>query len=179
MIGMPDTDSRLLYSEELTSPRTTVFFAALVLFFSGLAAWRWRVAGAQPLVWFQVFLALFFLFYTINFRVLFITITSHFIRLKFGLFAWRTPLKDIERAYPDQLDIFHYYGGAGLHFMVVRGRYRASFNFLEHPRVALALRHSAGLVREISFSTRQPQEIVDLVTRLAAAVRGKQPHRRK
>mgnify|MGYP000900013350 CR=1 FL=1 len=31
------------------------------------------------------------------------------------------------------------YGGAGIHFMSIRGRYRASFNFLEYPRVVIAL----------------------------------------
>ena len=172
-----DAGSELLYREELTSPLTTVFFAALALLFAALASWRWRAAGSQTLTWFLVILSLYFLFYTLNFRVLIIAITPQFIRLKFGFIVWQTPLADMERVYQDQLDFFRYYGGAGLHFMVVRGRYRASFNFLEHPRVALALRRPAGPVREISFSTRQPDEIIEYVTRFADASRGEKPRR--
>jgi len=51
--------------------------------------------------------------------------------------------------------------------MFVDGRYRASFNFLDHPRVVVALKHPAGLVRDISFSTRRPEEIIRSVRRAA------------
>ena len=174
-----DAGSELLYREELTSPLTTVFFAALALLFAALASWRWRAAGSQTLTWFLVILSLYFLFYTLNFRVLIIAITPQFIRLKFGFIAWQTPLADLERVYRDKLDFFRYYGAAGLHFMVVRGRYRASFNFLEYPRVALALRRPAGPLREISFSTRQPDEIIKYATRFADASHGKKPRRKQ
>jgi hypothetical protein len=55
------------------------------------------------------------------------------------------------------------YGGAGIHFMLVRTRYRVSFNFLEHPRVVIALRRRAGPVRDVSFSTRRPDELMQLL----------------
>jgi hypothetical protein len=55
------------------------------------------------------------------------------------------------------------YGGAGIHFMFVHKRYRASFNFLEHPRVVIGLKRKAGLVKDISFSTCQPNELIRLV----------------
>jgi hypothetical protein len=54
-------------------------------------------------------------------------------------------------------------GGAGIHFMIIRKRYRASFNFLEHPRVVIALKRNAGLVRDISFSTRRPDDLLRLI----------------
>jgi hypothetical protein len=44
--------------------------------------------------------------------------------------------------------------------MFIRRRYRASFNFLEHPRVVIALRQKAGPVQDISFSTCQPTELL-------------------
>lgn len=52
--------------------------------------------------------------------------------------------------------------------MTVRGRYRASFNFLEHPRVAVQLKRKRGLVRDVSFSTRQPDEIVRIIEHVRA-----------
>jgi hypothetical protein len=51
-------------------------------------------------------------------------------------------------------------GGAGIHFMVIENRYRASFNFLEYPRVVIALKRKKGPVRDISFSTRHPEELL-------------------
>lgn len=47
--------------------------------------------------------------------------------------------------------------------MVVHKRYRASFNFLEHPRVLIALKRKVGLIQDISFSTQQPDEFFRLI----------------
>jgi hypothetical protein len=52
------------------------------------------------------------------------------------------------------------YGGAGIHWMMVHGRYRASFNFLEYPRVVVRFKQKRGLVQDVSFSTRQPEEVI-------------------
>jgi hypothetical protein len=61
------------------------------------------------------------------------------------------------------------YGGAGIHFMLIRKRYRASFNFLEHPRVVITLRRRAGFVRDISFSTRRPDDVIQLLQNVVSA----------
>jgi hypothetical protein len=60
-------------------------------------------------------------------------------------------------------------GGAGIHFMSIRKRYRASFNFLEHPRVVIAFKRKAGLVRDISFSTRHPDDVLRRIQEAASA----------
>ncbi len=79
---------------------------------------------------------------------------SEVLRLQFGVFTWTIPLNNLEAIRPDDdLPALAKYGGAGIHFMLLRGRYRASFNFLEYPRVVVALRRSR-LVRDVSFSTR-------------------------
>jgi hypothetical protein len=44
-----------------------------------------------------------------------------------------------------------------------------SFNFLEYPRLVIALRRSAGPVRHVSFSTRFPQRLTDLLNKAATA----------
>jgi len=54
-------------------------------------------------------------------------------------------------------------GGAGIHFMMIRKRYRASFNFLEYPRVVLAFQREVGPVQDISFSTRRPDDVLRLI----------------
>jgi hypothetical protein len=47
--------------------------------------------------------------------------------------------------------------------MSIRQRYRASFNFLEYPRVMLAFKKKAGPVQDISFSTRRPDDVLWLI----------------
>lgn len=89
------------------------------------------------------------------------------LELSFGVFTWRIPLKDISRIRPDDdLPLFMKYGGAGIHFLYVRGRYRASFNFLEHSRVVIELKRKTEPVSDVSFSTRRPGEIIRLVNQV-------------
>jgi hypothetical protein len=71
-------------------------------------------------------------------------------------------VEDVESIRLDDPPPIKKYGGAGIHFMFVDGRYRASFNFLEYPRVVIALRGKRK-VQDISFSTRQPDEIIRLI----------------
>ncbi len=52
--------------------------------------------------------------------------------------------------------------------MTIRRRYRASFNFLEYPRVVIAFKRKVGPVQDISFSTRRPDELLPLIQEAAA-----------
>jgi hypothetical protein len=72
-------------------------------------------------------------------------------------------LENVESCLLDDVPLLMRMGGAGIHFMFIRKRYRASFNFLEYPRVVIAFKKPAGPVRDISFSTRQPERIRQLV----------------
>ena len=83
--------------------------------------------------------------------------------LTFGIFTWRVPWTNVAEYRPDKLPFLLKYGGAGIHFMTVHKRYRVSFNFLEYPRVVIALKRKAGLVRDVSFSTRQPEVVLHLI----------------
>ena len=150
----------LMYYEPVTSAKTSMIFVLLVLFFFYLLSWSINISHIGFLAGLSRFLILFFLFYTLNYRKLTIRITQAYLRLQFGLFRWTIPLDNIESCRLDELSPFQQYGGAGIHFMTVNQRYRASFNFLEHPRVTVSLREKAGPVRDISFSTRQPDELM-------------------
>ncbi len=73
-------------------------------------------------------------------------------------------MENIQSITPDDdLPALNKYGGAGIHFMFVRGRYRASFNFLEYPRLAVTFKRKVGPVQELSFSTRQTEEIMSII----------------
>jgi hypothetical protein len=103
-----------------------------------------------------------FFFYSLNYQKLKIHLTPGSLKLIFGIFHWTVPVEDIESCRLDNPPPINKYGGAGIHFMFVDGRYRASFNFLEYPRVVVALKGKRK-VRDISFSTRQPEEVLRLL----------------
>jgi Ca2+/Na+ antiporter len=166
---MVTTKDDVKYVERVTSRRTQLLFLALALLLLLLAVWRVTAARLDALA--VVFLCLFgfFLFYVVNYRTLIIRLTSESLKLTFGVFAWTVPLDNIEECRLDRVPLFMRMGGAGIHFMIIRKRYRASFNFLEHPRVVIAFRRKVGPVRDISFSARQPDEVIRLVREAVSA----------
>ena len=158
-----------IYEEKISSLRTEVFFVALALLCLALFAWRLMATGFGVVtVVFLLFSALFS-FYALNYRILVIRILSGELHLKFGVFGWTVPLHSIEKAYADQTSLWRI-GGAGIHFSIIRGRYRAMLNFLEYPRVVVALKEKRGLVSDVAFSTERPDEIMRIIG--ASVVRG-------
>jgi hypothetical protein len=155
------TDIR--YREEIRSKLTSLLFAVLALVFLGLFAWRYAAAGWVFTPRLFLFLFFFFLFYLVNYRTLRITVTAEGLLLRFGLIRWRTDLDNIQAARLDDSPMWIKYGGAGVHFALVRGSYRAFFNFLEHPRVTISLREKQGPVQELCFTTCCPEQVLDLL----------------
>jgi len=156
---------KLAYSEHISSLKTTALFFALTVICGALLTWRLIITGSLD-IWAAVFIFLFLLFllYTLNYRTLLIQIDRDMLRLNFGVFTWRVPRGNIAACrLDDDLTALQRYGGAGIHFMLVRSRYRASFNFLEYPRVVVELKEKAGPVRDISFTTRHPEEITRML----------------
>lgn len=152
------------YVESISSKKTEFLFIAMTLLFLILFIWRVTVSGLNTLAWVLAFLSCFFLFYSINFRTLVICLTSDSLRLSFGIFSWTIPLNNVHTCQlDDDLPWLMKNGGAGVHFMFVRNRYRASFNFLEHPRVVIELKKKAGLVKDVSFTTCSPNELIQLI----------------
>ena len=153
----------LLYHERITSNRTEALFLALLLLSFLLLVWRVNADGWDVLavVFFCSFVV--FLFYAVNYRTLIIRLTSESLKITFGIFTWTVALDNVEEFHLDSLPLLMKYGGAGIHFMFIRNRYRASFNFLEYPRVVITFKRKAGLVRDISFSTRRPDDVLRLL----------------
>lgn len=166
----------VLYKEKISSTRTLFLFLALTVIFMGLFTWRTAAGDGGFLIWVFLFFAIVFLFYTVNYRVLEISLTSEHLQLSFGIFRWAIPLSNIDTCQLDEgLPGIVAYGGAGIHFMTYRGRYRASFNFLEHGRVVIGLKRKAGLVRDVSISTGRPDELIARIEQAVSAAQTTQP----
>lgn len=160
----------IIYNEKVTSKRTQALFLALTSL-SGWLTMRQRQAGRRG--WLPdaaTFFTIFFLFYSLNYRALRIRISSSDLVLRFGVFTWSVPMENIAASSLDDIPLLMRMGGAGIHFMSIRGRYRASLNFLEHPRVVVELKRKLGPVQDISFSTRHPEVVIQL---LQEAMNGK------
>jgi hypothetical protein len=147
----------------LTSNKTEALFLLLALLPGGLAMWRIKTGRKGKLTAISIFLCLFFLFYSLNYRSLVIRLTTKSLKIIFGLSSWVVPLDNIEDCQIDELPWYLRYGGAGIHFMMVRKRYRASFNFLEYPRVVIRFKNKVGPVQDISFSTLHPELLTQLI----------------
>ena len=158
----------LIYEERVTSDRTEALFVGLTILFLVLLIWQLSKGSLGILGTTFLLFFMFFFFYSLNYRTLIIRLTQESLKLKFGIFTWTIPVDNIGECRRDELPLLKKYGGAGIHFMMVRKRYRASFNFLEYPRVVIALIRKSGIVRDISFSTRRPDEVIQLLHNLAS-----------
>jgi hypothetical protein len=152
------------YEERVSSNWTLALFIALTIIFFLLFMWRVNARSLDILAGVFLLLSAVFLFYTLNYRTLIIRLTAEALELKFGVFTWTVPLNNIEECQlDDDIPVVMKYGGAGIHFFSAHKRYRASFNFLEHPRVVIAFKEKVGPVRDISFSTRRPDDVLRLL----------------
>jgi hypothetical protein len=150
------------YLENLSSRKAETLFVALTILFFIPFAWLASVHlfGGWSIFFFCLFA--FFLFYSLNYRILSVFLDKSNLQLKFGIFKWIVPLQNIEACSLDTISLQRI-GGAGIHFTPIDGRYRAMFNFLEYPRVSIKLKIKKGLVRDIAFSTKQPEEVIRLI----------------
>ena len=153
----------LIYNERVTSNRTEALFLALTMLFGLLLIWRVNAGNLDLLAVLFFCLFGFFFFYSVNYRTLIIRLTPESLKLTFGIFTWIVLLDNVKECRLDELPMLMRMGGAGIHFMMIRKRYRASFNFLEHPRVVIAFKNKRGPVQDISFSTRRPDELLRLI----------------
>ena len=154
---------KVLYEEKLTSLRTELAFICMALIsfsFFVLSLYFWSLHILIQPLFFSI--SVFFLFYTINYRVLHIRLTSTGLQLKFGLLHWQAQRGRVEGSYIDDVSLWRI-GGAGIHLSPIHKRYRLMFNFLEHPRVVINLKKER--ISAVMFSTKNPSHIIELITK--------------
>jgi hypothetical protein len=97
-----------------------------------------------------------------NFRVLTISITEDSITVSYGRICYRVALDNIETAFIDTNPGI-VYGGWGIRMARIKGQSALIYNVISKPRVVLKLR--SGRFNQFAFSTRRPDEIINLVKR--------------
>ena len=151
-----------IYLERVSSRRTGALFIVLMIAFFIPFLWFARTSFFGGWSTFFFCLSAFFLFYAINYRRLIICLTEETIKLKFGIFSKIIPYDNIENCFLDT-SVGPRSGGAGIHFMFIKGRYTAMYNFIEYDRVVVSLKVRKGPVRDIAFSSRQPEELMGII----------------
>jgi hypothetical protein len=166
-----DQTNNLIYTESISSNKTEALFLVLMMLSLLLLIWRVTSDGLDILAVAFICLFIIFLFYLLNYRTLLIHLTPDSLKLTFGIFTWTIPVDNIQECSLDELPAIMKYGGAGIHFMFIRKRYRASFNFLEYPSIVIAFKRKVGPVWDISFSTRKPDDILRFIQQAISAKR--------
>jgi hypothetical protein len=131
------------------------------MLFLVLFAWRLDSVGFRSGPAIFLSMAVFFAFYIVNYRTLVIRIDDEMILLRFGIIRWRTRLDNVAACKLDDSSLFIKYGGAGVHFAFTKGKYRAFYNFLDGYRVLISFHQKQGLVQELVFSTRKPEQVIE------------------
>ena len=159
------------YEEDLPFPLATVVMVIilliallmLVLFVVQLVSGP--IGNTPAPDWFYLVMFIFMsatAFLIANFRVLVIRITGQSVTVAYGMIKRTIPWGDIEAGFPDDSRWLGY-GGWGARFARIEGRWRLVFNVIGAPGVVLRLRK--GRAREFMFSTKNPQQVLDIIAR--------------
>lgn len=125
--------------------------------------------GTRPAPnWFYLLLFLLFLGVTINFSRLTVRISSQSIDVGYGVFKHKIRWEDVEDCYLDEASMIRY-GGWGIRIGRVEGKWRLVYNVIGCSRVVLSLK--SGRFREFVFSTKKPEEVINLVKQQIGRIR--------
>ncbi len=102
------------YNERISSDRTEALFLVLTLLSLLLAIWRLYAAGFDTMAMIFLFLCVFFMFYSFNYRTLSLRLTAEHLELKFGLFTWVVALDNVEDCFLDDTSLWRIGGQASI-----------------------------------------------------------------
>ena len=164
-----------LYEEDLPFPLITVVTAVILLIALLMLALFLVQLIAGPIGntpapdWYYLVMFIFMsatTFLIANFRVLVIRITGQSVTVAYGLIKRTILWDDIEAGFADDSSWLGY-GGWGARIARIEGRWRLAFNVIGASGVVLRLRK--GRVREFMFSTKNPQQVLDIINRQIGA----------
>ncbi|MFP3871621.1 MAG: hypothetical protein ACOC55_05345 [Candidatus Natronoplasma sp.] len=153
------------YEEIIFSKWATLLLSSVTIVFLGLSSYQLFIApiGTDPAPdWFWLIMFLLFLGITVNFSRLKISIDSAGITIGFGILKNKVPWTMVEECYLDETSSI-WYGGWGMRISRVNGKWRKVYNIIGGPRVVISL--DQGWIREIAFSTSNPEEVRHVIKR--------------
>ena len=120
----------------------------------------WGGGAIFPPTPFHAFLILLLVAILVNFSRLTIRMSPENITVGYGRITRQIPWENIESCYLDETSAI-FYGGVGIRFARIRGKWRLVYNIIATPRVVLSLK--AGRFQEFVFSTKNPDEVLSII----------------
>jgi hypothetical protein len=142
-----------------------LLFREIIIALGLIAGWVaisiiWGVGALFPLTPFSAFLIILLVAIIATFWRLTIRISPESIAVGYGRITRQIPWENVESCYLDETSAI-YYGGFGIRFARIRGKWRMVYNIIGTPRVVLSLK--AGRFREFVFSTKNPEEVLRII----------------
>ena len=156
-----------VYEESRFSTRLTAILATITVLVFALVVYQFLTEPDElrsMLGVISVVLLVLFATLTVNFRRLSVHITDESVTIGYGVFRSEVPWRHIEGCSVDETSTLRY-GGWGIRVTRVGGSWRLVYNTMDDPRVVMAV--STGRFREIAFSTRDPETVVEIIERHA------------
>jgi len=151
------------YEEVLFSKISTVILSVVTSAFFLLYIYQIIVEPTwfEPLPsWFWLVMTVILLAITINFSRMKIRIDNKGIIIRYGVIKNSIPWEDVKDCSVDEGSPLKY-GGWGQRFWRVKGNFRIIYNAAAGERIAISL--NSGIVREIVFSTRDPEKVMEVI----------------
>ena len=166
----PRDSARVLHEETIPFPLMQVLiwlFAIMSAVLLSLAAMQGvsgteRSVFAGTLVPGLILLAVIAIL--INYRKLKLAITDEAITVAYGAFRDTIPLGTVTAAYRDTASALIRYGGWGIRFGRVEGRWRKVYNVIGCQNVVV--RVTGRRVGELAFASRDPEKVLFLLNRM-------------
>ena len=148
-----------------------ILFREMIIALGLIAGWLaisviWGGGAIFPPTPFHAFLILLLVAILVNFSRLTIRMSPENITVGYGRITRQIPWENIESCYLDETSAI-FYGGVGIRFARIRGKWRLVYNIIATPRVVLSLK--AGRFQEFVFSTKNPDEVLSIINDRIAA----------
>ena len=148
-----------------------ILFREMIIALGLIAGWLaisviWGGGAIFPPTPFHAFLILLLVAILVNFSRLTIRMSPENITVGYERITRQIPWENIESCYLDETSAI-FYGGVGIRFARIRGKWRLVYNIIATPRVVLSLK--AGRFQEFVFSTKNPDEVLSIINDRIAA----------
>ncbi|MGC1120118.1 MAG: hypothetical protein WBA22_03405 [Candidatus Methanofastidiosia archaeon] len=152
-----------IYEEKILSKWMTVILISIATIMLFPLAYQILVKplGSRPAPnWFYLIMVFLFVGIAFIFGRLTIRMTPASISVGYGPLGQNFNWDNVEDCFLDETSAAKY-GGAGIRMARIGGNWRIIYNIIEGPRVVLSLRE--GRFKEVTFSTRHPQEVMKTI----------------
>jgi hypothetical protein len=156
-------NSDYIYEEKVFAKIIGGMLGAVTVMMVIILIWQVMFTSLDEVEWLPIlFITMFFLFLflTLTFSRLIIRVSFQGVTVSFGIIKKSIPWENIEGIEIDETSAIKY-GGAGIRTARIKGEWVLVYNVIGGPRCALRLKE--GRFKRFVFSTKNPEEVVNVI----------------